>query len=63
MSNDFIPLSVPNLRGNELEYVTNAVKSEWVSTAGSYVADFEEAVANYLGVDEAVAVWWKIRRK
>ena len=55
MSDDFIPLSVPNLRGNELEYVTNAVKSEWVSTAGSYVADFEEAVANYLGVDKAVA--------
>ena len=55
MSDDFIPLSVPNLRGNELEYVTNAVKSEWISTAGSYVADFEEAVASYLNVDEAIA--------
>ena len=35
MSEGFIPLSVPNLKGKELEYVTEAVRSEWVSTAGS----------------------------
>lgn len=55
MSDSFIPLSIPNLKGNELKYVTNAIETEWVSTAGSYVSDFESAVAAYLGVDQAVA--------
>jgi dTDP-4-amino-4,6-dideoxygalactose transaminase len=40
-SQKFIPLSVPNLSGNELEYVTHAVKTAWVSTGGPYVNDFE----------------------
>ena len=51
----FIPLSVPNLKGNELQYVTNAVETEWVSTAGPYVADFEKSIAQYAGVPGAVA--------
>lgn len=50
-----IPLSIPNLRGRELEYVTRAVETEWVSTAGPYVADFENSVANYVGTPGAVA--------
>jgi perosamine synthetase len=32
--NKFIPLSVPNLKGNELKYVTDAIEKEWVSTGG-----------------------------
>lgn len=56
MSEGFIPLSVPNLKGKELEYVTEAVRSEWVSTAGSYVSDFEASIADYVGVRGAVAV-------
>ncbi len=55
MSSKFIPLSVPNLKGNEIEYVTNAVETEWVSTAGPYVDDFENKVAEYVGVSRAVA--------
>lgn len=55
MSDHFIPLSVPNLKGNELQYVSLAVKTEWVSTAGSYVSDFEKSVADYVGVEKAVA--------
>ena len=51
----FIPLSVPNLKGNELEYVKNAVETEWVSTAGSYVSDFENSIQNYVGSKGAVA--------
>ena len=55
MENAFIPLSVPNLKGNELKYITAAVESEWVSTAGPYVTKFEEAVAEYTGVPHAVS--------
>lgn len=47
MSKKFIPLSVPNLKGKELEYVTHAVETEWVSTGGPYVNDFELKVAEY----------------
>ena len=50
-----IPLSVPNLKGNELKYVTNAVETEWVSTAGPYVEEFEEKTAEYLHVEGATS--------
>ena len=55
MAEKFIPLSVPNLKGRELEYVTHAVETEWVSTAGPYVSDFEKTVAEYVGTPGAVA--------
>ncbi len=51
----FIPLSVPNLKGNELKYVTNAVEQEWVSTGGTYINTFEKNIADYLKVKAAVA--------
>ena len=50
-----IPLSVPNLKGNELKYVTEAVEDEWVSTGGSFINKFEEDIASYLKIDQAVA--------
>lgn len=56
MTKKFIPLSVPNFKGNELNYVTKAVNDEWVSTAGQYIKDFEEKLAEYLKVDFSVAV-------
>lgn len=55
MSNGFIPLSVPNLKGNELKYVSNAIESEWVSTAGPYVNEFEEKFAEYVHTLGAVS--------
>lgn len=51
----FIPLSVPNLSGRERELVLAAIDSEWVSTAGPYVSQFEKDMAAYLGVESAVA--------
>ncbi|QQP69589.1 LegC family aminotransferase [Carnobacterium sp. CS13] len=56
MERKFIPLSVPNIKGNELEYVTQAVKDEWVSTGGSYIETFEKNISDYLGVEQAAAV-------
>ena len=52
----FIPLSVPNLKGNELKYVTEAVKAEWVSTGGAFISRFEKEFAEYAIVPEAAAV-------
>ena len=51
----FIPLSVPNFQGNEKKYVNEAVVSEWVSTGGSKVGDFENAIAHYVGMPRAAA--------
>ena len=55
ISETVIPLSVPNLKGNELKYVTNAVETEWVSTAGPYVEEFEKKTAEYLHTEAATS--------
>ena len=55
MSPKIIPLSVPNLKGNELKYVTEAIETEWVSTAGPYINEFEHNIAKCVGTNSAVA--------
>lgn len=55
MSQKFIPLSVPNFKGRELEYVTHAVETEWVSTGGPYVSEFETRIAEYAKCKGAVS--------
>lgn len=55
MNKKFISLSVPNLKGNELKYVTTAVETEWVSTGGPYVNDFENKIAEYVHTKGAVS--------
>ncbi len=55
MIDKFIPLSVPNLKGNELKYVTQAIETEWVSTAGPYVNEFEKKLAEYVHAPAAVS--------
>lgn len=55
MGDRFVPLSVPNLKGNELNYITKAVETEWVSTGGPYVDEFERKVAGYVHSAGAVS--------
>ena len=50
-----IPLSEPVLQGRELEYVTDCLRSGWVSSNGEYITRFEQALAGYVGVKHAVA--------
>jgi perosamine synthetase len=50
-----IPLSVPNLTGNEWEYVKECLDTNWVSSVGSYVNKFEEMAASFSSVKKAVA--------
>lgn len=52
----FIPLSVPNFCGNELKYVTKAVKDTWVSTGGAEIEKLEHVFAEYVKKDTACAV-------
>lgn len=55
MGSGHIPLSVPNLKGNELKYITHAIKTEWVSSGGPYVGKFEENIASYVNSKGAVS--------
>ena len=41
-----IPLSVPNINGNEWQYVKDCLDTGWISSAGAYVTKFEEAIDN-----------------
>jgi len=50
-----IPLSEPNLKGNELKYVKGCIDTNWVSSAGSFVNDFEDAIARKVRAKYAVA--------
>lgn len=53
---DFVPLHEPTFNEKELEYVTDCVKTGWVSSVGAYVTKFEEELAKFVGVKRAVAV-------
>ncbi len=52
---DVVPLSVPEIRGNEWKYVKECLDTGWVSSVGSYVDRFERAMAGYIGCRRAVA--------
>lgn len=52
---DLICLSVPNFCGNERKYVDEAIDTEWVSTAGQFIGQFEEKMAVELDVAQACA--------
>jgi perosamine synthetase len=50
-----IPVAEPLLGGKELEYVTECIRSGWVSSLGEYVRRFEREFAAYCGVRYGVA--------
>ncbi len=52
---DFIPLVVPEIRGNEWKYVKECLDTNWVSSVGSYVDRFEKMVAERTGAKYAIA--------
>ncbi len=51
----FIPVSDTTLDGNELRYLTECVRSNWISSAGSFVSRFEDAFAAAVGCEFGVA--------
>lgn len=50
-----IPLSIPKIAGNESRYVQDCLTTGWISSAGSYVNQFEEMIADYAGAKYGVA--------
>ena len=56
MENKFIPVCEPLLEGNELKYISEAVKTGWISSNGKFVKLFEEKFAEYCGAKYAVSI-------
>ena len=51
----FLPLSVPNVCGNEWQYLKECLDTNFVSSVGPFVNRFEQEVARYTGAKFAVA--------
>ncbi len=51
-----ISVMEPNLKGNELTYLTNCINTNWISSAGKYVTQFGQMVADYCEVPYALPV-------
>ena len=55
MSTKLIPLSIPNICGNEWKYIKDCLDTGWISSVGGYVNKFEEAIQKYTGAKYAIA--------
>ena len=51
-----VPVNTPSLTGNELKYLTECIKTGWISSEGPFIAEFEKRFAAYIGVEHGVAV-------
>lgn len=52
---DFIPLHDPRFIGNEKKYLNECIDSNFVSSVGKFVGQFEQLCAEYTGAKYAVA--------
>ena len=50
-----IPVCEPTLTGNELKYVTECVQTNWISSAGRFIREFERTFAEACGTRHGVA--------
>jgi len=53
--NRFIPVSAPTLAGNEKTYVLDCLETNWISSLGKYIEQFEDAFAAFCGVKHAIS--------
>lgn len=50
-----IPVSEPDISGNEKKYVMECLETGWISSLGKYVTEFEERFSRYCGARQGVA--------
>lgn len=50
-----IPVCEPTLGGNEMKYVQQAIETNWISSAGRFIRDFEARFAEVCGVKYGIA--------
>ena len=51
-----VPVCTPDLGGNEVEYVRQAIESSWISSRGEFLDRFEQSFAEKVGAKYAIAV-------
>lgn len=51
-----IPVNEPSMGQRELEYVTDCIRTGWISSSGRYIEAFEQGWADYCGCRYGVAV-------
>lgn len=51
----FIPLCVPEIRGNEWKYIKECLDTNFVSSVGPFVDRFERTVADYVDTEYGIA--------
>ncbi len=51
-----IPVNTPIFNGNELKYLTECIKTGWISSEGPFIKQFEDDMAKYVGRKFGVAV-------
>jgi hypothetical protein len=51
-----IPVASPDLTGNENAYVSEAIRSTWISSAGKFLERFEADFASLCGSSSALGV-------
>jgi len=56
LMSDFVPVNTPLLDGRELEYVSECVKTGWISSEGPFVGEFESKMAARVSRKHGVAV-------
>ncbi len=53
--NKQIPLSTPNLNLSIVENLKECIETGWVSTGGRFIGEFENKLASYVGMNDAVS--------
>jgi perosamine synthetase len=51
----FIPIFEPYLIGNEKKYLQDCIDTNWISSQGKYIQEFEKYIAKYHGVNFGIA--------
>lgn len=51
-----IPISEPELGGNETRYLMDCVNENWISSSGPFVKRFEDGFSSYTGLNGGLAV-------
>ncbi len=52
---NIIQLNIPNLKGNEKRYIQNCISTNWISTSGKYIGQFEKKLCEFTKSKNAIA--------
>ena len=50
-----IHLSIPDLQGNEWKYLKECLDTNWITSVGHFLDDFEKSLASFVGAKYAIA--------